>query len=246
MIPGLGQMMAGAGGNDEAAGDKMKRMMYILDSMTSAELDSDGSIFYEPRKDALRREKERAAKEEEERSVAVASSSKAEDKKKKKKPKVPVRMNARARRVARGSGTSVREVEEVSRCGCVLDCPPLTRCSFSCNTAVRVFLRVVRAVLTPRAVVAKLVKSMGGKAGWCVRRSAAAGAPRSPRSPQAQADAGRRSGRGPGARAAGAAAGHDAREDCADAEHVVAGDEGAAAHAGRAREAAQATTGEAG
>ena len=175
-------MMAGAGGNDEAAGDKMKRMMYILDSMTSAERDSDGSIFYEPRKDALRREKERAAKEEEERSVAVASSSKTEDKKK-KKPKVPVRMNARARRVARGSGTSVREVEEVSCCGCVLACPPLTCCSSSCNTAVRVVLRAVRAVLTPRAVVAKLVKSMGGKAGWCVRRSTAAGAPRSPRSP---------------------------------------------------------------
>lgn len=67
MIPGLGQMM---GGMDEEEGSmKMKRMIYVCDSMNNKELDSDGKIFVEQ----------------------------------------PARMT----RVARGSGTSVREVEEL-------------------------------------------------------------------------------------------------------------------------------------
>lgn len=67
MLPGLGQMMGGM--DDEEGSMKMKRMIYICDSMTIKELDSDGRIF-------------------------VAE---------------PARMT----RVARGSGTSVREVEEL-------------------------------------------------------------------------------------------------------------------------------------
>ncbi|KAL8708185.1 MAG: hypothetical protein Q9225_007640 [Loekoesia sp. 1 TL-2023] len=67
MIPGLGQMMGGM--DDEAGSMKMKRMIYICDSMTNKELDSDGKIFVEQ----------------------------------------PSRMT----RIAHGSGTSVREVEEL-------------------------------------------------------------------------------------------------------------------------------------
>lgn len=67
MLPGVGQMMGGM--DDEEGSAKMKRMIYICDSMTLKELDSDGKIFVEQ----------------------------------------PTRMT----RVARGSGTSVREVEEL-------------------------------------------------------------------------------------------------------------------------------------
>ena len=55
--------------DDEEGGMKLKRMIYICDSMTQKELDSDGKMFVEQ----------------------------------------PTRMT----RVARGSGTSVREVEEL-------------------------------------------------------------------------------------------------------------------------------------
>jgi len=67
MIPGMGGMMSGM--DDEEGGMKLKRMLYICDSMTEKELDSDGQIFVDQ----------------------------------------PTRMT----RVARGSGTSVREVEEL-------------------------------------------------------------------------------------------------------------------------------------
>ncbi|KAL6704408.1 Signal recognition particle [Coniothyrium glycines] len=67
MIPGLSNMMGGM--DDEEGGMKLKRMIYICDSMTEKELESDGKMFVEQ----------------------------------------PTRMT----RVARGSGTSVREVEEL-------------------------------------------------------------------------------------------------------------------------------------
>lgn len=67
MVPGLGQMMGGM--DDEDGALKMKRMIYICDSMTNKELDSDGKCFVEQ----------------------------------------PSRMT----RIAKGSGTSVREVEEL-------------------------------------------------------------------------------------------------------------------------------------
>jgi len=56
----------------------MKRMIYITDSMTAAELDSDGAPFMELGKDGK-----------------------------------PISLTWRVTRVARGSGTSVREVEEL-------------------------------------------------------------------------------------------------------------------------------------
>ncbi|EGX52715.1 Signal recognition particle [Orbilia oligospora] len=67
MIPGLSNLMGDVG--DEEGSMKLKRMMYIMDSMTTKELDSDGKVFVQQ----------------------------------------PERMT----RIARGSGTSVREVEDV-------------------------------------------------------------------------------------------------------------------------------------
>ncbi|KAF1345992.1 signal recognition particle 54 kDa protein, partial [Delphinella strobiligena] len=67
MIPGLSGMMGQM--DDEEGSMKLKRMVYICDSMTAKELDSDGKIFVDQ----------------------------------------PSRMT----RVAKGSGTSVREVEEL-------------------------------------------------------------------------------------------------------------------------------------
>ncbi|KAI9675843.1 MAG: Signal recognition particle [Trizodia sp. TS-e1964] len=67
MIPGLGSMMGGM--DDEDGAMKLRRMIYICDSMTMKELDSDGRLFVSQ----------------------------------------PTRMT----RIARGSGTSVREVEDL-------------------------------------------------------------------------------------------------------------------------------------
>ena len=65
-------------GSDEEGAQRMKRMIFITDSMTSRELDSDGTPFLELGKDGK-----------------------------------PVGLTWRVTRVARGSGTSVREVEEL-------------------------------------------------------------------------------------------------------------------------------------
>lgn len=67
MIPGMSNMMAGM--DDEDGSMKMKRMIYIFDSMTEKELDSDGKIL--------------------------------------------VAQPSRMTRIAHGSGTSVREVEDL-------------------------------------------------------------------------------------------------------------------------------------
>lgn len=139
MIPGVGQMLAGAGGgNDEESGNKMKRMIYITDSMTREELDSDGSLFFAP-------VKTKAIRAEQEKQLALHEAEGSKKEGKKPKVKVPVRMTARARRVAKGSGTSVREVEE--------------------------FLMQYR-------MVSRMVKSMGGKAGWMKKMQGGAGAGR--------------------------------------------------------------------
>ena len=67
MIPGLGNMMQGM--DDEDGSAKLKRMIYIFDSMTNKELDSDGKVL--------------------------------------------IQQPSRMTRIAHGSGTTVREVEEV-------------------------------------------------------------------------------------------------------------------------------------
>jgi Signal peptide binding domain len=76
MIPGLPTELLQ--GSDEEGSLRMKRMIYITDSMTAAELDSDGALFMEYGKDGK-----------------------------------PTDITWRVTRVAKGSGTSVREVEEV-------------------------------------------------------------------------------------------------------------------------------------
>ncbi|KAK0503326.1 SRP54-type protein [Armillaria luteobubalina] len=76
MIPGLPQDLLQ--GSDEEGALRMKRMIYITDSMTAVELDSDGTPFMEMGKDGK-----------------------------------PTGLTWRVTRVARGSGTSVREVEEL-------------------------------------------------------------------------------------------------------------------------------------
>ncbi|BGP40635.1 Signal recognition particle [Rhodotorula kratochvilovae] len=108
MIPGMAGLM---GGDTEAeAGKRMKRIAFIFDSMTAAELDSDGSVFRDAAPPALSF------------SSAVAKGKAPASAEEKKKPdeedadadplgaRVP---NARVLRVARGSGTSVQEVEEL-------------------------------------------------------------------------------------------------------------------------------------
>lgn len=79
MIPGFPQEMLQ--GTDEDGGNRMKRMLYITDSMTATELDSDGAPFL----------------------VTALENGKP----------VPTALSWRVERVARGSGTSVREVEEL-------------------------------------------------------------------------------------------------------------------------------------
>ncbi|WFD00339.1 signal-recognition-particle GTPase [Malassezia yamatoensis] len=96
MIPGMNQMM-GDGNGDAMAGNKFKSMLYITDSMTPEELDSDGSLFAVPVKTHT---KQLTGKEASSKDTPTP------------KPKPKLRLTARAYRVARGSGTSVREVEE--------------------------------------------------------------------------------------------------------------------------------------
>jgi signal recognition particle subunit SRP54 len=76
MIPGLPQELLQ--GSDEEGTLRMKRMIFMTDSMTTMELDSDGSPFMELGKDGK-----------------------------------PIGLTWRVTRVAKGSGTSVREVEEL-------------------------------------------------------------------------------------------------------------------------------------
>ncbi|GAA5935157.1 RNA-binding signal recognition particle subunit SRP54 [Sporobolomyces koalae] len=95
MIPGMGDLMGGGTGDDVAK--KMKRVAFIFDSMTTEELDSDGSLFRDPKP-----------------SPSPATTSNKENAKAPTvddfKPREP---NKRVLRVARGSGTSVQEVEDL-------------------------------------------------------------------------------------------------------------------------------------
>jgi signal recognition particle subunit SRP54 len=90
MIPGLGDMLNGAGGGAEDGQLRIKRMIYITDSMTSYELDSDGMCFIE-----------------------MAEVHKENANGKLETVLEPVGLSWRVKRVAKGSGTSVREVEEL-------------------------------------------------------------------------------------------------------------------------------------
>lgn len=79
MIPGMPTDMLGPGGEEDAS-SRLKRMIFITDSMTAQELDSDGMLFMQMDPET---------------------------------GKEPIGLTWRVKRVAKGSGTSVREVEEL-------------------------------------------------------------------------------------------------------------------------------------
>lgn len=92
MIPGLSDVL-NAGGGEAGADDaqrRIKRMIFITDSMTSYELDSDGTCFLE-----------------------FGSVEKEGANGKMEIVQEPTGLSWRVRRVAKGSGTSVREVEDL-------------------------------------------------------------------------------------------------------------------------------------
>ncbi|KAJ8293597.1 Signal recognition particle [Rhodotorula toruloides] len=95
MIPGMSEMMGGGG--EEDVSRRMKRVAFIFDSMTTEELDSDGSLFRDSVPSAKGKEKEKEETTEKDPSNPMGL----------KEP------NKRVLRVARGSGTSVQEVEEL-------------------------------------------------------------------------------------------------------------------------------------
>ncbi|GAA6014083.1 hypothetical protein JCM8202_005138 [Rhodotorula sphaerocarpa] len=110
MIPGMADMMGG--GNEAEATRRMKRIAFIFDSMTAAELDSDGSVFRDPKPSpaggaltAAEKGKGKATTQDEK-----------DGEEEKPDPANPLGLrepNKRVLRVARGSGTSVQEVEEL-------------------------------------------------------------------------------------------------------------------------------------
>lgn len=102
MIPGMSEMMGG-GGHDDEASKKMKRIAFIFDSMSTFELDSDGTCFRTPPSSTT-------ASTSATPSPAPPSENGKERAESSSGPREP---NARVLRVARGSGTSVNEVEEV-------------------------------------------------------------------------------------------------------------------------------------
>lgn len=155
MIPGMSDMLGGAGGEGEAA-RRMKRVAFIFDSMTTAELDSDGSMFRDDPKGNKKaieagdkdkkgkgKGKEVAAKSKGKENVSPAAGDLSDDDDDDADeagggdvdPLGGREPNARVLRVARGSGTSVQEVEEL---------------------------------LSQHLMFAKMAKRMGGKNGMCV------------------------------------------------------------------------------
>ncbi len=112
MIPGMSDMMGG--GNEAEATRRMKRIAFIFDSMTAEELDSDGTIFRDPPQPSGDKDKDKSKS-----SSNVANVTADKDKGKEKEnvdPTNPLGLrepNKRVLRVARGSGTTVQEVEEL-------------------------------------------------------------------------------------------------------------------------------------
>ncbi|KAM0789151.1 hypothetical protein ACM66B_000003 [Microbotryomycetes sp. NB124-2] len=105
MIPGMGDMLGG--GNDELAARRMKRIAFIFDSMTQEELDSDGSLFRD------RKKRKKAAADAKGKKKADAPPPPPPNPLSMQQEPRSRRPNRRVLRVARGSGTSVNEVEEL-------------------------------------------------------------------------------------------------------------------------------------
>ena len=109
-------------GNEDDMAKKQKRMVFIFDSMTAEELDSDGSLFLTPSPHSPIASTSQIAPPSP--SPATRAKAKLDVTKNGKEKATPVvdpplaegiprEPNARILRVARGSGTSVQEVEEV-------------------------------------------------------------------------------------------------------------------------------------
>ncbi|GAA5973806.1 hypothetical protein JCM11641_003167 [Rhodosporidiobolus odoratus] len=120
MIPGMSGLLGGAGGEAEAS-KRMKRVQFIFDSMTAEELDSDGALFRDSSPPAagvkaLDREKGKDKGKEKEKALVQEDSAPATAAAEAGMDPAAMGMrepNKRVLRVARGSGTSVQEVEEL-------------------------------------------------------------------------------------------------------------------------------------
>ena len=117
MIPGMSDMMGG--GTEAEATRRMKRIAFIFDSMTAEELDSDGTIFRDPPPSGAPAAPA-ADKDKGKGKVSIATATDKDKGKDKEKENVdptnPLGLkepNKRVLRVARGSGTTVQEVEEL-------------------------------------------------------------------------------------------------------------------------------------
>lgn len=129
MIPGLPSDILE--GSDEEGSKRMKRMIFITDSMTAAELDSDGSPFMTwapkppPTKEtAAIKEKEKEKEKKQPSNLPLHNNKDGQPSNlievRKENGKfvepanaIPVGLSWRVLRVAKGSGTNVREVEEL-------------------------------------------------------------------------------------------------------------------------------------
>lgn len=113
---------SGGPGTEEETSKRMKRLLYIMDAMTTEELDSDGKMFQDVPKDKSGKGKKTVvATKGSDKSAGKAKESSGSGPGKSSTPAQgselaegqPRRANRRVLRVARGSGTSVREVEEL-------------------------------------------------------------------------------------------------------------------------------------
>ena len=143
MIPGMGEMLnAGGAGGEEDAGKRLKRLIYIMDAMTTEELDSDGKVFQSTKRRRGKNSNALVAADKgkgKSTGVSAEKSAKAKDKDTAKPGLAegqPRKANRRILRVARGSGTSVREVEDL---------------------------------LAQHQMFAGMVKKAGGKQGWMAK-----------------------------------------------------------------------------
>jgi signal recognition particle subunit SRP54 len=112
MIPGMSDMLgAGGQGSEEDASKRMKRLLYIMDAMSTEELESDGTPFQNKSKQTKGVKEKAVEKSSKGKDKSVAKTSEADSSELKEGQ--PRKANKRILRVARGSGTSVREVEEL-------------------------------------------------------------------------------------------------------------------------------------
>jgi signal recognition particle subunit SRP54 len=114
MIPGMSDMLnAGGSGGEEDASKRMKRLVYIMDAMTTEELNSDGKPFQNKPKASKARQVKTIEKSSKSRDKQKQVADPLEEADSQLKEGQPRKANKRILRVARGSGTSVREVEEL-------------------------------------------------------------------------------------------------------------------------------------